>query len=127
MFMNKVVHFEIPADNIERVRGFYADVFGWKINAMPDMDYTIFHTGPTDEKGMALEKGFINGGMMKRAGEIKNPVITIDVADIDEYAKKIITAGGRVIRPKMDVGDIGYAAYFRDTEGNIMGLWQNKK
>jgi len=124
--MSKVVHFEIPADNIERARKFYHEIFGWKINAYPGMEYTIFHTGPTDKEGMSQEKGFINGGMMRREGELKNPIITIDVPDIEKAFDKIVSQGGKIIRKKMDVGDMGYSAYFKDSEGNIMGLWQNK-
>lgn len=90
------------------------------------MDYTIFHTGPTDKEGMSQEPGFINGGMMKREGELKNPIITIDVPDIEKTFDKIVGQGGKIIRKKMDVGDMGYSAYFKDSEGNIMGLWQNK-
>lgn len=125
--MNKVVHFEIPAENVKRAQEFYKDVFGWKINEYPEMEYTILQTGPTDEKGMAKEQGFISGGMMKRQDEIKNPIITIEVEDIDTKADEIAKHGGKVIRSKMEVGDMGYASYFIDSEGNILGLWQNKK
>lgn len=121
------MHFEIPADDVQRAREFYQKIFGWKIHAYPDAEYTILQTGPTDEKGMNQELGFINGGMMKRQGDIKNPVITIDVPSIEEAFDKIIAQGGKIIRKKMDVGDMGYAAYFKDSEGNIMGLWQNKR
>lgn len=124
--MNKVVHFEIPGDDVDRTRSFYQEVFGWKIKVMPEMDYTIVTTGPTDEKGMTKEPGFINGGVMKR-GDIKNPVITIEVDSIDAAAEKIVKHGGKVIKSKMEVGDMGYAAYFQDSEGNILGLWQSKR
>lgn len=124
--MNKVVHFEIPADNVERAQKFYHEVFEWTINSMPNMGYTILSTGPTDEKGMTKENGFINGGMMKRQEPIKNPVITINVDSIEDSSKKIVEHGGRIIREKMDVGEMGYAAYFTDSEGNVLGLWQNK-
>ncbi|MBI3887846.1 VOC family protein, partial [Candidatus Microgenomates bacterium] len=67
--MNKVIHFEIPADDINRAQRFYKEVFGWKMNIIPEMNYTIVQTGPTDEKGMTKESGFINGGMMKRRDE----------------------------------------------------------
>ncbi len=124
--MNKVVHFEIPADDVERARSFYKEVFGWGINAIPSMEYTILHTGPTDDKAMLKESGFINGGMLKRQEPIKNPVITIEVESIEDAGKKIIDHGGSIIREKMDVGTMGYAAYFKDSEGNILGLWENK-
>jgi predicted enzyme related to lactoylglutathione lyase len=125
--MNKVVHFEIPVDDVKRAQDFYSKIFGWKINVIPNMDYTIVHTGPTDEKdGMLKESGFINGGMMKRSFGIKNLVITIDVEDIEAAISKAVSGGGKMIRGKTDVGDMGYSAYIEDTEGNIIGLWQNK-
>lgn len=93
--MDKVVHFEITADDLKRAKNFYKDVFGWEIDEMPEMDYTTVRTGPTDEKGMNKEPGFINGGMMKKDDLIKNPVITIDVASISDVLDKIIDNGGK--------------------------------
>ena len=66
--MNRVVHFEIPADNVERAKRFYSENFGWKLNQLgPEMgNYVLVHTGPTDDKGMPQDRAFINGGLMKR-------------------------------------------------------------
>jgi predicted enzyme related to lactoylglutathione lyase len=63
--MDKVVHFEIPANDFERARKFYKSVFGWKMDAMPEMEYILTGTAPVDEYGMPTEPGAINGGMMK--------------------------------------------------------------
>jgi len=125
--MDKVVHFEIPADDIERAKKFYSEIFGWKINAIPEMNYTIVNTGSTDNEGMVQEKGYINGGMLKRNEAVKNPVITINVDDIKSTISKIENAGGKLIKEPMKVGDMGLAAYFKDSEGNVMGLWQSLK
>jgi predicted enzyme related to lactoylglutathione lyase len=123
--MDKVVHFEIPADDVGRAQKFYEDIFGWHANPMPEMSYTIFHTGPTNDKdGMIKEPGFINGGMMKRSEEIKTPVITINVTDIEEVAKQIEAKGGKMLKGKQPVGNMGFSAYFIDSEGNVVGLWQ---
>jgi hypothetical protein len=122
--MDKVVHFEIPADNLARARKFYGTVFGWKMNEMPEMQYTLVGTVETDEKRMPKEAGAINGGMLERQDPIKVPVITISVDDMDQAAAKIEKNGGKIIRARMPVGDMGFAAYFRDTEGNVIGLWQ---
>ena len=121
--MDKVSHFEIPTDDLERAKKFYKDVFGWGIVDMPKMNYTIVHTGKTDAKGMLLEKGAINGGMMKR-GMIRYPVITIIVENMDKAIEKVRRNGGSIFSKKMEVEKMGYAAYIRDTEGNIMGLFQ---
>ena len=122
--MDKVVHFEIPADNVERAKKFYIKVFDWKMESIPDMEYTMIQTTAVDEKHMPTEPGAINGGMMKRQDPVKSPVITIAVQDIEETMKNVKKMGGESIRGKMQVGDMGYAAYFKDTEGNIIGLWQ---
>jgi predicted enzyme related to lactoylglutathione lyase len=124
--MGKVVHFEIPADDVARAQKFYNTVFGWKMNSMPEMQYTLVGTVPTDEKGMPSEAGAINGGMLKRQEPVMNPVITIDVEDIDKALETIGKNGGKTVSKKQPVGEMGFAAYFKDSEGNTVGLWQNK-
>lgn len=123
--MGKVVHFEIPADDLARAKKFYGTVFGWTLNDFPEMEYTIARTVESDENGMPKEAGAINGGMLQRQEPVKSPVITISVDNMDQAAATIEKNGGKVIRPKLPVGDMGFAAYFKDTEGNVVGLWQN--
>lgn len=120
----RVVHFEIPADDEDRAREFYRQAFGWNMQPMPEMQYTIVSTTESDEQGLPKEPGAINGGLMKRQEPYKTPVITIDVDDIDSALKKVESLGGATVTPRMEVGAMGFAAYFTDTEGNLMGLWQ---
>ena len=120
-----VIHFEIPADDENRAREFYRSTFGWKIDAMPELSYAMLLTTPTDETGMPSVPGSINGGMFRREGELTSPLITVDVEDIDAALEKISSHGGSTVQAKQAVGDMGWAAYFRDPEGNILGLWQN--
>lgn len=124
--MGGVVHFEIPADDQERARNFYSEAFGWKINPMPEMDYNVVTTTPTDEAtGQPNQPGAINGGLMAREGDLTNPVITVDVPDIDAALQKVEQLGGSVVMSKNTIPDMGFFAYFRDTEGNVLGLWEN--
>ncbi|MEK6951424.1 MAG: VOC family protein [Nanoarchaeota archaeon] len=123
--MDKVVHFEIPVEDISRAEKFYSAVFGWKINNIPDMNYTLVFTAKTDDKGMNTEVGAINGGMMKRKNPIENPVITINVSNIDNSLKQVEKLNGEIVMKKVKVGNMGYSAYFKDSEGNVLGLWQN--
>ena len=125
--MKPVVHFEIPVDERDRAKKFYSSVFEWSMQEMPFQDdvYIFAITSPVDENYMLQEKGAINGGMFKRDGDLKNPIITIGVSSIDEFVEKIEAAGGKIIVPKGEVPDMGYYAYFKDTEGNIMGIWEN--
>lgn len=122
--MDKVVHFEITADDMQRAQEFYHKAFGWNIQNIPEMNYTIVTTSPLDDKRMHIDKGAINGGIMKKDGPIQHPVITIGVANIEHAIQKVKDAGGHVIKEPYQVAEMGIAAYIKDTEGNIMGLWQ---
>ena len=125
----RVVHFEIPFDDAERARGFYGDVFGWQMMPMPEMSYTIAMTGPSDPQTGPTEPGFINGGLFERTEQFpgKAPNLVIDVESIEDALKKVTEAGGSVASERMAVGEMGFAAYFTDTEGNLIGLWETKK
>ena len=123
--MGKVVHFEIPADDLSRAKKFYNTVFGWKASDVPEMEYVMLGTTESDENGMPRQPGAINGGMMKRHEPLKHPVVTIDVESIDDALSKVKKNGGQVVREKLPIGDMGFTAYIRDSEGNVIGLWQN--
>jgi predicted enzyme related to lactoylglutathione lyase len=122
----RVVHFEIPYDDGDRARAFYAGAFGWNIQTAPGMGYTLVSSGPTTEQGGPAEPGFVNGGMLSRdAGPVKSPVITVDVDSIDEALTAIERLGGKTVLARQPVGDMGFSAYFTDPEGNVIGLWEN--
>ncbi|CCQ45225.1 putative uncharacterized protein [Pseudarthrobacter siccitolerans] len=123
--MAGVVHFEIPADDKERANAFYESAFGWNLSPMQEMDYTIAITTPSDEQtGMPSAPGAINGALFPRTDNLRTPIITIDVEDMDAALAQVESAGGTVAQAKDAVPGMGYFAYFKDTEGNIMGLWQ---
>lgn len=121
----RVVHFEIPADDVDRAQQFYRDAFGWQVDAMPEMNYTIVRTTPTDEQGMPSEPGSINGGMFQREAPLTAPMITVDVEDIEKSLRTIESLGGSTVLPKQAIAEMGFVAYFKDSEGNVVGLWQN--
>ena len=116
--MNRVIHFELTAENMDRMVEFYQSVFGWKATKWEGpMDYWLVQTGE-DSPG-------IDGGFMKKSDN-PNPVCnTIGVEDIDAMIEKVTQAGGEIVAPKMTIPTVGYFAYFKDTEGNISGLMQN--
>lgn len=125
MVTGRVVHFEVPYDDADRARAFYADVFGWSIQHMPEFDYSFVQTGPIDETGMPAEAGYIGGGMFQRQADVGRPIITIDVNDMTTALATIAEHGGAAVGEPQQVGDMGTAAYFTDSEGNLMGLWQS--
>ena len=121
----RVVHFEVPYSDGDRARAFYREAFGWNLTEMPEMNYTMASTGPVDEQSMPSEPGFINGGMFERTEALRGPMLTIDVDDLDAALKTVESLGGKQVGEKLPVGDMGFAAYFEDPEGNILGLWQS--
>lgn len=121
---SRVVHFELPFDDGERARTFYAEVFGWDLMPMPGMDYTMVMTGPTPQDGPPAEPGFINGGLLPRDEAATQGPVVVDVPDIDAAVAKVEAAGGRTLRPRTPVGDMGFTAYVQDSESNVIGLWE---
>ena len=120
-----IVHFEIPADDVKKLRKFYSELFGWKIEKMPGpVEYWGIATVPVNEKGMPQRPG-VNGGMMKRQNPEHKPVNYIAVESVNEYVKKIEALGGRVIVPKMEVPGIGWWALALDPEGNQFAILQS--
>lgn len=122
--MNRVVHFEIPADDMERAKKFYGQNFGWKLNQLgPEMgNYVLIHTGPTDDKGMPQDKAFINGGLMPRDPSAKSPVLVIAVDDADATVENVRKSGGKLVGEILDIPNVGRYARVQDTEGNVIGV-----
>ncbi len=126
---NPIVHFEMPADNVERAIKFYKDIFGWEINKfeMPDGDYYIVRTTEVDDKMVPTTPGAINGGLMQRKNPGQPFMNYIHVESIDKMLKIIEKNGGKISMEKQEIGkDMGWIAAFQDTEGNLMGLHEMK-
>jgi uncharacterized protein len=126
--MDKVVHFEIPVDDSERAKEFYRSAFDWDLSDS-DMGggniYTTVITTRIDSKTQVpTEPGAINGGLMRRTPDTSAPVITIGVAAIDDVLKKVEAGGGSVVQPRTEIPNMGAFAYFKDSEGNVLGLWE---
>ena len=118
--MSRVVHFEIPADNPERVAGFYKKVLGWNIQKWEGpMDYWLISTGKDSEPG-------IHGGIARKKDRPASGVlVTAQVDSVDECLKKIVNDGGSIVVPKRAIPGVGYQAHFRDPEGNVIGIMEN--
>jgi uncharacterized protein len=125
--MDKVVHFEIPVDDEARAKEFYGSIFDWQLEDA-DMGggvaYTTALTVDVDEMMRPKEPGAINGGIMRRTSDTPTPVITIQVDSIDEALKKIEAGGGSTIQSRTEIPNMGAFGYFKDSEGNTMGLWE---
>lgn len=126
--MHPVVHFEIPADDVERAKEFYTKLFGWEMDKY-DMaggeTYWIVRTTEVDKDMMPAKPGAINGGMMKRQNPGQPFMNYIHVEDMDAMIEDIVANGGIICMPKQEIGPgMGWIACFQDTEGNLVGLHQ---
>ncbi len=119
----RVVHFEIPYDDGDRARAFYEAAFGWQLMTVPGMGYTLRHVRAQRRPGPD-RAGFINGGLMQRQDQFTAPNIVIDVENLEDALKAVSEAGGSTVAERHAVGDMGFSAYFKDPEGNLIGLWE---
>ena len=118
--MSRVVHFEIPADNPERIAEFYNKVLGWDIQKWEGpVDYWLISTGNDSEPG-------IHGGIARKKDRPASGVlVTAQVDSVDDCLKKIVNDGGSIVVPKRAIPGVGYQAHFRDPEGNVIGIMEN--
>ena len=117
--MPRVTHFELPAQNPEKVSAFYREVFGWEIvKWQGPVDYWNVMTGK-DSLG-------IDGGIyIPNEGHPGGVINSTDVDDLDAYITKVMGNGGKVVMPKMAVPSVGWFAYAADVEGNVFGMMQD--
>jgi predicted enzyme related to lactoylglutathione lyase len=113
----KVIHFEIPAQDPERLKKFYSKIFDWKFSQWKDVGFWVSLTGQPPEFG-------IDGGIID-IKEMDIPLTSvIEVQDIDKICLKILEKGGEITVPKFYVQGAGYLAYFKDPDMNLFGLRQ---
>jgi predicted enzyme related to lactoylglutathione lyase len=119
-----ITHFEIPANNVEKLKRFYEEVFGWKITLVDGpIEYWTIETVPVDLKGMTVRPG-VNGGMFKKQIPGSKPINYFSVESINDFLDKIVKSGGKVTQPKQEVPEIGWIAAAEDPEGNQFALLQ---
>lgn len=112
-----LVHFEIPANNPEKLVDFHGALLGWKFEKMAGMDYWSVMTVEEGEQG-------VNGGMMRRTNPQQTPMNYYEVESIDDFSSKVASMGGAVVMPKQAVPQMGWFGVYLDPDGNSFGLWQ---
>ncbi|OGC77832.1 MAG: glyoxalase [candidate division Zixibacteria bacterium RBG_16_50_21] len=124
--MSRIVHFEIQAENPERALKYYGDVFGWQAQKWDGpQPYWLITTGPNEKPG-------INGGLLMRQGPAPQEnqavnafVCTVGVGNLDSAMASASKHGGTMVVPRMPIPGVGWLSYFKDTEGNIFGIYQD--
>ncbi len=120
--MGRVVHFEIHASDPEKAAAFYSEVFGWQVRAIPELNYWIFDTGGGDG---------INGGLLRRRGAgpldgqpVNGFVCSIAVDSAKAALETALAAGASIALDLHAIPGVGFQAYIKDVDGNIVGLHQ---
>ena len=113
--MSRVIHFEIPSRDPERLAAFYRRLFGWEItNWGGPVEYWLVNTGPEGEPG-------IHGAIARRDPR-EGTRNTVSVVSVDETLQRLAGIGGKALSPKMPIPGIGYTALCQDPEGNVFGI-----
>lgn len=125
---NTIVHFEIPAEDVETLKRFYEKLFDWKFveASMPKRDYWVIQTVSTDDEGIIKGPG-INGGIFKKESPMQKPTNWISVENIDVYMNKLVDLGGWMIQDKTLIQGLGWTAIGVDPENNQVALLQPEK
>jgi predicted enzyme related to lactoylglutathione lyase len=120
-----VSHFEIPARDLERAARFYREVFGWRIEPLAWEGHPYFKIR---DAGDGPGREGIGGGLLPREVTTDHPLLVIHLSGIslEDCLAKIVDAGGGIDKPAEEVGGMGRFARFRDPEGNVLGLWEEK-
>jgi len=114
MSKRNIVHVEIPAANVDAAGKFYQELFGWKLENFPEMNYTMWES----EGGSA--GGFPKVSEENPAGQV---IVYIHSDDIEADLKRVEQLGGKVIHPKAEIPQTGWYGIFQDPTGNVLALY----
>lgn len=120
-----IMHFEIPGEDLDKLRRFYSRLFGWRFERAPITDeYWLIQTAPAGE--VSIPDGTsINGGLAKAESPTRGIINYVSVESLDKSSKRIEELGGRILTLKREVPDMGWYILAEDPEGNRFAIWQN--
>jgi uncharacterized protein len=121
--VNPVGWFDLNVANLDRAKKFYETVFNVKLTDAPTEwgKQSFFPFNPTSPN--------ISGALVEKANFVpssNNTVIYFETEDNIAEEQRIDKAGGKVVQPKMNIGEFGFISIFIDTEGNTVGLHSRK-
>jgi predicted enzyme related to lactoylglutathione lyase len=118
MALNRIVHFEIPADQPEKLSTFYGELFGWRFQKIPVPGVEFWHCD-ADTNGPG-----ISAAVMQRQNAQQPCVNYVEVESIDAAIEKATTMGAIVALPKMPVPGGRAIAALVDPQGNLFGIME---
>jgi len=123
--MSNISYFEVPADDIKRAKKFYTDILGWdfmpsRVPGIP-VEYWNIATGKSRKDTLNM------GGLYQREEPSSRALMYVVVKDIDKALAKVEGLGGKILCPRMTLDTVGTLVTIIDTEGNLIGLWEQEK
>jgi uncharacterized protein len=115
---NKMTHFAIYIDDMERAKSFYDNVFDWGFNSYGQGDFLQI-------KAEKSENGELIGALQSRKySPVPEKIIglecSVSVENVDEIIERINSNGGQIAIPKTAIPYVGWLTKFLDTEGNLL-------
>lgn len=120
-----VGHFAIECDDVERAKGFYESVFGWKITPWGPPNYYHITTGTPDHPGILGDLRERHHKLAGSGGGVSGYVCTINVGALKDVLAAVEAHGGRIHSPPYHIEKVGTVAYIEDSEGNRVGVMQH--
>lgn len=125
---NAVNWFEIYTTDFERAKNFYSQVFDCDLTDLPtdsdrhsEMKYATF---PAHQNGGGASGALVQLDVAKPG--IGGTLVYFESEEINTELSRVENAGGKIIRPKLHIGEFGFIALIEDTEGNMIGLHSTK-
>jgi predicted enzyme related to lactoylglutathione lyase len=112
---HEIVHIEFAAKDRKALSKFYANVFGWAVEDIDQMDYTTFKAGE------GLGGGFFP---VNETTHAETTIAYIATDDVTASLKAVQMAGGTIVVPESEIPNMGKFGLFRDPQGNMVGLYK---
>ena len=119
---NHVRHFAVHADQVDRAKAFYEEVFGWRFEPWGPPNFYLIRTGADGDRGL-------QGALQERQQPLEGTGLrgyecTIGVDDLDALLELVPRFGGVVVSRPFAIDGVGRLAFILDTEGNRVGVMQ---
>ena len=111
-----IVHVELHSADPAKTKSFYGEVFGWKFQDIPEMNYTMWKA-PNEPAGGIMKT------MEGRPPQVLNYIMS---KSIDDTVQKITNLGGVILQPKMEIPGQGWWALFQEPGGTMMAIYEGR-
>ncbi len=112
---NSFVHVELQTNDVARAKEFYKGLFGWKLEDVPGMDYTMIEVGEGTGGGMMLNPV---------PGTPSHWLAYVLVDDVVAATEKAKSLGATVCKEVTEIPDFGWFSVITDPTGATLALWQ---